>query len=293
MKILVAGAALIFLFACQTPNPDPFVPAKEYLEDGDLLQTIYHLDRVPPAHPQYAEARALAKAVERRMRTSQRLMTQGMEMRAEWRDDEAISFFEQAREVWPRIVGADVLIEATRNRISALEPEAPASLGEVATGKTTLIGFPQRGTDEPEVAEAEPSTERPSKPVPVDPLAGVTVPEVLPSAVPSKPLVEVAKPHANTGPRLQTAQRMLQRGQLERALAVMEDLFAEDAKDKRIRAALIRVLHHRALLSYGQGDLKLAVADWSRVLELDSAHKEAAEFHAAASAEDKIVNRRR
>lgn len=280
MRRFSVAVLLIALFAplgCRATDVDPFVPAQKSLEQGDLLRALTYLDQLPPAHPHYAEARAIAQAVERRMRTAQRLIARGMDMRAEWRDEEAIHFFEQAGEVWSQVAGAEELILATEARIRALEP-APAAPVE-GPAQFALETQPVRANetmpvlDEESGTPAGPSAET-AEALPPDPLQ--TLPVAPETGVPTPAEVEA---------RLRRGREHLAAGRLEPALDTLEGLFEELPAHPDVVATLIRILHQRALLHYGQGELELSIADWTRVLQLDARHRQASEFLAAAQAE--------
>jgi tetratricopeptide (TPR) repeat protein len=165
---LPAVALAGLLLGCETPRSS-FETARVKLDSGDLIAALVELDRVAPREPEYAEARSLAAAVERRIRTGQRLFARGLALRAQWRDEDALKCFELAREVWPADGATASLIEATRHRIAILDA---AGAGEVETGavvQTTPVlleavaedplagglgGVDRGDLDEPEAAES-------------------------------------------------------------------------------------------------------------------------------------------
>ncbi len=261
----------LLLPACVVMPADPFMAAQQSLKDGDLLDTLLYLDQVPPNHSRYADARSIAQAVERRMRTAHKLMGRGMALRAEWRDEEAIDLFEQSLSVWARVSGASEMILATEHRMSALQPADEEDYGsseDIGIAGTMPIGFPVPGPN----------------------------PEPGPGAV-IEPRVEepMLQSEAGTAPdvkaRTRVALDLLQRGQLERALDLLEGLHAELPSHSEVAESLVRVLNQRALLHYGQGDLELALNDWTRVLRLDAKHEQARGFLIAAQAELKSLRR--
>ncbi len=125
---------LLGVWGCAAHNPDPFLEAELLAESGAFLGALALLDEVPPAHLRYAESRALAQALERRMRTSQELVLRGMAMRNEWRDQEALRHFQHALEIWPSVAGAEAFIQATNNRMRALEEVRQAEQVVAAPG---------------------------------------------------------------------------------------------------------------------------------------------------------------
>lgn len=260
----------LLLVGCIVMPADPFAAAQQRLREGELLDTLLYLDQVPPNHSRYADARSIAQAVERRMRTAHKLLGRGMALRAEWRDEEAIDLFEQSLSVWGRVTGARELILATEHRMAALQAEeSGGATGDgIEIAGTMPIGFPVPGPS----------------------------PEPGPGAAVEAPVVEdPSEPEPGTPPdvkaRTRVALDLLQRGQLERALDMLEGLHAELPSHPEVAKSLVRVLNQRALLHYGQGDLELALNDWTRVLRLDPSHDQARGFLIAAQAELKSLRR--
>lgn len=120
VRLLVAVGLALVPLGCKAVPQDPYVRGEHALAAGRLLEALGELDQISPRHPRYAEARAVAQAVERRMRKAQEYVMRGMQLRAQWRDREAIPWFERAQEVWPDVVGAEQMIAATRSRLAML-----------------------------------------------------------------------------------------------------------------------------------------------------------------------------
>jgi hypothetical protein len=80
-------------------------------------------------------------------------------------------------------------------------------------------------------------------------------------------------------------ERLLAGGETDRALAVLEDRWEESPEDPRVSTLLARVLHQRALLSYGQGRLEASIDDWRKVVALDQLNKQVQAFLRAAETE--------
>lgn len=258
----------LLTIGCKVIPVDPFVAAQQSLKMGDLLETLLSLDQVPPSHPRYMDARSVAQAVERRMRTAHKLLGRGMALRAEWRDEEAIHMFEQALSVWGRVSSARELILSTEHRVSAMQPAEWGARDDESldVAETSPIGFPSPGP------------------------SGVALPvrgEDQQSAVPGGDHLTDTAPDVTA--RLRVAFDLLDRGQLERALDLLEGLHAELPSQPLVAKSLVRVLNQRALLHYGQGALELALSDWTRVLRLDGAHAQARGFLIAAQAELKSM----
>jgi hypothetical protein len=61
----------------------------------------------------------------------------------------------------------------------------------------------------------------------------------------------------------------LGRGELALAVRDLLELSSRFSEDARVNRRLSRLLHQRALMSYGQGSVAASVTDWRRVLEID------------------------
>ncbi len=64
----------------------------------------------------------------------------------------------------------------------------------------------------------------------------------------------------------------LGRNELEPAVVDLLELSRRFPDDARVRVRLVRLLHQRALLRYGEGAVAMAIADWRRLLEIDPHH---------------------
>ncbi len=84
---------------------------------------------------------------------------------------------------------------------------------------------------------------------------------------------------------LAAVEARLGRGELGLAVADLLELSRRFPADARVRARLVRVLHQRALLLYGQGAVERAMRDWERVVALEPTHADAARMLAAARTE--------
>lgn len=247
--------AVALLSACTTIPPGPFERAEKARLQGDLPAALLGYDQVPMQHPRYPEARAAAAGVERRLRRSHELLMQGILMRSEWRETEALAAFEQAREHWPGLPGVHELIAATHSRMELFRPK---------TGEGTVVS-PQRVMTQPAVVA-------PESVAAADPQAKPVDTEISPSALPA-PSVESAPLRKSSGDaslfaRMRAIEERLQRGQLEAALADLAILQNQWPSDPNVCSRLGHLLHQRALLRYGQGSLPAALGDWRRVREL-------------------------
>lgn len=312
---LLAGCALGFA-SCESLPQDDFKAAEITLHRGDLLSALFHLDCVPPTDPRYPESRAMAQAIERRIRLSHDLVDEGMQLRAEWRDREACTRFQQALEIWPELATARVVLEATRQRIDALEkprdvPDSPAG-SVVQSSPVGLDGGATAGGDPATVAQGEggqaapitePGTAAPLSSIATDPSEaqpgtdGVATPVAAETPVaegagePGADPSSSAQPAAPAGETVvgvdnwtKEVERELSAGRLEQALQIAEAQTTPIPSSK-LRESLVQMLHQRALLRYGHGALELALHDWVRLQRIDPNHVEAAEFAAAARAE--------
>lgn len=265
---------------CQTVPTDVFVAGEVALAEGQLTTALLRLDQVQPSHPRYADARALALAVERRLRTCQEMLTRGLVKRAEHDDEGALRYFEQALEIWPEERRAMDLIEATRFRRSSFDRGAAGpDQGVVATTQPVVAEVEPEPPAAPlfEVAPA-PSSEL-SVPVAPTPTAKTTEPAPIVDPQPRS-----ARVRRIPRERIAMAETLLEQGDLERALDLLEE--AEPAgDDHEVERALVRVLRQRALLRYGQGQVEEAIADWVRILSILPGDAQATTFLKAARAE--------
>lgn len=253
----LVGAALI-ASACATGAGDAFESAQAALRCHDLARALQRLDAIPVAHARYPEARATAVAIERDMRRCHELVVEALLLRAEWRDHEALAALQRARAAWPGLPSLDVLIAATEQRLRMFAGRAPAAHGEAAP-----------------LAESAP-------PLPGAVVAVQQLPPPAPTAAdpPPAPADEITA-------ALMAVEVRLGRGELEGAVGELLALADLHPQEARVRARLVRLLHQRALLHYGQGLLAAAIADWRRVLEVEPGHSLARQLLVAAEEESR------
>jgi hypothetical protein len=217
---------LLTLSACRVPAP--IVEADQLLRSGALVGALAVLDGIPPHDPDYAEARALAAAVERRIRVAQRLVKEGLDLRAERRDQDACERFVAAREVWPGAPGVRELIGATESRRAALLAE---SVDREADGAILVTTTMHPGLASPASQGGGPAS------------------------------------RSEPGPELvDEARRRLREGRPEEALRLLEAQsgpLSEPGIAEVRRAALQR----RALAAYARGELQEAAVAWRAVLD--------------------------
>ncbi len=311
--------ALLALAACATRPRDPFVRGERALLADDLASALLAYDEVPVAHPRYPEARAAAAGVERRMRRGHEVLLDGLLLRAEWRDREALAQLRRAQEIWPGLPGIDALIAATEHRLSSFgaapgdlvagpvaDGGAQSRVGDAAVMPQPIPGDATRPLDVVAIGEVslpevgpvplaeirigggEPTPEQADAASVTTASSPVTVDEV---AVGEVTVGEVDSPPAGEDPvsaGLIDVERRLGRGELELAVAALLDLATRFPAEQRVRVHLVRVLHQRALVRYGHGALSGAIEDWQRVLELDPTHRLARNLLRSAQAEAAI-----
>jgi hypothetical protein len=291
----VLALAALLAAGCATTPQDPFVAAERALQRHDLAMSLRALDAVPVAHARYPEARAAAVDVERSMRRCHELMLEAMLLRSEWRDREALAALRKAESIWPRLPGLDALIAATEHRQRVLGGEQQANRGPAPAAT------PAQGPAAPRLAfdvgvydvPTEPSREPPAAPageLRPSPAAASAVSEAPEAEAPATPAVvppgapqgtSIDAPAVTAEPRsgedpvalgLVAVETRLARNQLEPAVADLLELSRRFPADARVRLRLVRLLHQRALLHYGEGAVAMAVADWRRLLEIDPTH---------------------
>lgn len=237
---------LAALVACRAPSP--LEEAADLTGAGALPRALAVLDHIPPGAEDYAEARNLAEALERRIRIAQRLVQEGLDLRAERRDEAARRCFVWARSIWPEVPAAGDLLVATEARLAALSGPRPAADGRTGTVQRTRTVLPWFDG---------------ARPAP----AGET------------------ETRDETGAKLvDRARRLLQEGRVDAVLVLLEKhrgVTADADVDRLWRSAL----RNRALVAYSRGDLQAAAQAWRGVLDLDPADGLARVYLAAIRAE--------
>lgn len=293
-RLAVIGIGLL-AGGCQVSPRDDYAAAERALLRHDLPAALQAFDAVPVAHARYPEARAAAAGVERRMRRSHEHLLEGLLLRSEWRDREALVALQRAKEIWTGLPGVDVLIRATEHRIGLFAAGAVSEVAAAAPSAVPAVPVvpPPAAPSTPVVAavqEIDLARALPAAPTVL--AAGAPAALAGPSAV--EPELEVAATPQNASPTaadegvavgLMRVEARLGSGDLEGAVAELFGLAARYPAEVRVRLRLVRVLHQRALLRYGQGALGAAIRDWERVTELDPQHAVARNLLAAARAE--------
>jgi hypothetical protein len=265
----MAWLALALPAACVVRPGDPFAAAEHALARQDLLAALQAFDAVPVAHARYPDARAAALAVERDMRRSHELLLRAMMLRAEWRDAEALDALREVQEIWPRMPAVEVLLAATRQRAAMFETSSRPAAPTIESAPPTVAAPPAGASAPAEVAA---------------PTAVVAIAE--PTPEPVAPPVEMMTNDSDAiGVGLAAVESQLHRGLLETAIVDLMALSQQFPADARVRYRLVRVLHQRGLVRYGEGSLAAAIADWRRVLELEPGHASARRLIEAAQLE--------
>lgn len=242
--LLAAG----LIAACAVPPRDPFDRGTLAAQRGDLLEALRAFESVPATHPRRVEALVAANDAEARVRRSHEALLEGIVFRSEGRDREALASLQRARETWPRLPSIDAWIAATRDRRASsnvrvatptLHVPAVDCEGEASAAPVVAAGAPN--------PEAGPARTAPSAGG-VESFAGGEQDAV------SLGLVAV--------------EARLGHGELELAVIDLLELARRFPADARVQSRLVRVLHQRALLRYGQGALTTAIADWERVMSI-------------------------
>ena len=272
----VGFLALVLACACQTPPRDPWIEAQRAVVSGELLEALQLLDEIPPGHPAYAAARTQALAVERRVRAGQKLLATGLDLRAQWSDREAEEAFRQALDVWPECEHARALLRATAKRRRAVDGGAAGQgvgRAEVRAVETSPILTDSSDT---EYGSAEPDQ---------GPLSSGTRDGEVERAGSSQGETALGTTRRSASQAaVAHVNRLLRQGRLDDALLDLRELYSR-SPSRGIRTMLVNVLHQRALVRYGQGELDQALVDWRSVRELDPNHSQARDFARAAAAE--------
>lgn len=248
----MSGRALawlsLLLASCATAPADPFASAGVALRRGDLLSALRAYEAVPTSHVRYGEARASAIEIEVRVQRSQEALLQGLVQRSSGHDRAALASLENARDAWPGLPSIDAWIAATRDRLArsaAMATPAIAAEPAVDCEFEMVAALANAGAEVP-----PPST------------PATTAPESEPRA----PSVAAGEDPIALG--LVAVEARLGHGELELAVIDLLELARRYPVDRRVQSRLVRVLHQRALLRYGQGALIAAIGDWERVIAL-------------------------
>lgn len=113
------------------------------------------------------------------------------------------------------------------------------------------------------------------RPLPiVDPTPGCpqhdpSPPSLQPATVATVPAGSVPASDAAAATRLASLEAALAAGNVDQVMPELFALHETYPGDLRVRARIARLLQQRGLLSYGQGNVQQAVADWRQALQLD------------------------
>ncbi|MGE3172706.1 MAG: tetratricopeptide repeat protein [Planctomycetota bacterium] len=249
--------------ACQTAPRDSYQRGEHALRQGDLAAALRAFDSVAVTDLCYPEARMAAAALEGRLRRHKELLLQGLLLRGEWRDDEALSSFRGALDAWPGHAETRELIAATEQRRRLVQQGALDRAAIVAAATLpTPTPTPLRAPLEPTRIEAVPVTV--AMPVEAPPAPAHTEPAPVGPRSP-RPASGVD----SVGAELAAIEARAALGDLDQMLGALFALHGRAPDDARIGARLARLLLQRGLLRYGQGQVGDAIADWERALQLD------------------------
>ena len=283
---------------CQTSPRNAFGAGQQALAGGDLVAALRSFDAVPVSHPDYPQARLRAAALECRLQRHKEKLLRGLQMRSQWRDEQALAAFSSALAEWPEHAETRELIATTRNRLDLLErtgssrevvwmdpPERDPtdvrsgllSARSVGSGQDLTAPVVSRAAVVEEDSVPSLSVQRPAVPV----AESVALEESVDETASANAGDAVAGSAAGATPREravrgdQVAEALAQiaagsaAGRIDDVLHALQALQRTWPNDRRVTSRLARLLHQRGLMSYGNGDLAAAVADWRRALQLD------------------------
>jgi tetratricopeptide (TPR) repeat protein len=248
----LAALCLPLVTACTAMPADPFERGKVALQKGDLLTALRAFEAVPGGHARRDEARVNVAEVEDRVRRSHQALLEGIVLRTQGRDRQALASMQRARETWPALPSIDIWIAATRERANRTSVRIVSASPRPAVDCERESGAESASIDAIAVAGAEPARVAGSDPEDRDERAAA-------------PIDRGEDPIALG---LIAVEARLGHGELELAVIDLLELARRFPHDTRVQQRLVRVLHQRALLRYGQGALTTAISDWERVLAL-------------------------
>jgi tetratricopeptide (TPR) repeat protein len=280
---------LALLAGCAVRPTDPFLAGERAAQENDLACALQAYDTVPVDHPRYPEARAAALVVERRMRQSHELILEALLLRSEWRDREALAVLQRVRELWPELPGVAVLVAATEQRLRLMGADATRHADAAAVVELPAAPLAELQSEllpAPPAPQSTPERETPrsAEASPVEVPAAVPPPSTQPGEA-EEPLSAATDGADPVALGLVAVETSLARGQLETAVGELLELARRFPADARVRVRLVRLLHQRALLRYGEGALAAAISDWRRVLELAPDHGAARQMLRVAESE--------
>ncbi len=275
VAVAIAGAG------CHSTPSDAYGRGERAFAAGDLALALQRFDGVAVTDLRYPEARLAAAALERRLRRQRELQLLGLQLRGEWRDDEAIAAFRGALDAWPGNHETEQLIAATelrRNLLAGLqaaagdrEPQWREVEDRVATPPLVVVGTAPLPMATGGVAGTAPLLAASIVAVaPTTTKAHASAPDAvrMPGTIDHAWHNGVGDP---IGVELAQIEARQSSGELDQVLG---DLFALQRLapgDGRVTARLARLLQQRGLVRYGQGQLHQAIADLQYATELDPA----------------------
>ncbi|MEC7584480.1 MAG: hypothetical protein VYE77_09190 [Planctomycetota bacterium] len=311
-----SALALLWLVVtnCQTAPANPFAAGQRELARGELVAALRSFDAVPVSDPNYPQARLRAAALEFRLQRHKEKLLRGLKLRAQWRDQQALTEFSGALAEWPEHVETRELIATTKGRLKLMQTTGSTPemvwVDPPAHGAASARGGALSSRGDGRIVDQT---------LPVASIASEFEEEPAPVAVAQQPAVGGAESSPGVGSvgaalpegsgeaavesvvgaarsrkveRDDLVTQALTRIAAESAAGRMEDVFEalevlqrSWPDDPRVASRLARMLHQRGLMSYGNGDLAAAVADWRRALQLDPGLRAVRALFDAAAAE--------
>jgi tetratricopeptide (TPR) repeat protein len=245
----LAAVGVSLMAACTNVPRDPFPRGEAAMRRGDLVAALHAFESVPAAHARSADARAQAQIVEERLRRGYAALFAGIVQRSGGHDQQALECLLRARQEWPQLPALETWIAATRDRLAATDPSEPVvSFVPAVDCEDVLV---------PDSGDAAVVVEEVVDP-PATPEFGRAEQKELFAAGQEDPIAL----------GLVAVENRLGHGELELAVIDLLELARRHPADARVQNRLVRVLHQRALLRYGQGALTVAIGDWERVLAI-------------------------
>lgn len=262
-KVLLAAVSAV-LAGCQAmPHRDavpaePMAAGERALRDQDLVGALLAYERVPGTDPRYLEAQAAAVEIERRLVAGCEGLLAGLRGRHTG-DAGAAHGLRAARSAFPTLPGLAALAEGN----------APHA-GAAASATAEVVAVPPVRVEPCELADPR-----------WDDLP-IRAPRAASESFAAAIQPPVRDPSAEN---LAAVEKKLQDGAADAAVADLLDLAQRAPDELRVRVRLARLLHQRALLAYGRGDVVAAIGDWERVLEFDPGNVQAKDLLSSARRE--------
>lgn len=182
-------------------------------------------------------------------------------------------------------------------------PEVPSNpaknFPQVTVAEPAISGSPAVSSANPEPAD-DPSLAKPVASNPRgaassnaggQPVAGASESSTTTKPTPVKPPKRLPIGEDPVVLGLVAVEARLGRGELVLAVRDLIELSRRFSDDVRVNRRLSRLLHQRALMSYGQGSVAAAVTDWRRVLEIEPRNRVVKKLLQRALAESRAAKK--